>query len=229
MFNRLRIQSRRGSSFAILVTTAVCLSAPVFAQNAPRGGAETAVIPDAPEASVHTVRGKWNHFLHETVGLLSFGGSLFNAGFAQATQTDPKYGTGGKAYAERFGASWADIATQNFFGDFVIASAFHEDPIYYRAGREHSFLYRFGYAVSRTVVIRKDNGGNTFNFDSIGGSAASSAISNAYYPPASRGGKATLMHFGIDVADNGFVNLAPEFWPDFRNFITRHHRRGASH
>ena len=25
-----------------------------------------------------------------------------------------------------------------------------------------------------------------------------------------------LMHFWTDVADNGFVNLAPEFWPDFK-------------
>ena len=33
-----------------------------------------------------------------------------------------------------------------------------------------------------------------------------------------------FMHFGSDVADTGFVNLAPEFWPDFRDkFLRRFH------
>jgi hypothetical protein len=28
-----------------------------------------------------------------------------------------------------------------------------------------------------------------------------------------------LIHFGTSFADNGFVNLAPEFWPDFRRKV----------
>jgi hypothetical protein len=82
--------------------------------------------------------------------------------------------------------------------------------------------YRMGYAISRALVIRKDSGGNTFNFDNILGSAASSGFSNIYYPAASRNGSAMLMHFWTDVADNGFVNLAPEFWPDFKRKVFGH-------
>ncbi len=83
--------------------------------------------------------------------------------------------------------------------------------------------YRAGYAISRALVIRNYSGGNTFNFDSVLGSALSAGFSNLYYPAASRTGSATLMHFLIDVADNGFVNLAPEFWPDFRRKVLRRH------
>ena len=115
----------------------------------------------------------------------------------------------------------ADIATQNFFGDFVIASALHEDPRYFRMGSGHPFWTRVGYAISRAAVIRKDSGGNAFNFDNFGGSALSSAFSNLYYPPANRNVRVMFMHWSIDVADNGFVNLAPEFWPDFRDKVLR--------
>jgi hypothetical protein len=218
---------RRLRSFGIAVLLGVgCFSASLVAQGVAVASSEPAI--DLVQPPVVTAQEKWDNFLRETAGPVSFSGSVFNAGFSQLTQTDPKYGVGGRAFAERFGASWADIATQNFFGDFVIASVLHEDPVYHRLGRSHSFWHRFAYAVSRTVIIRKDSGGNAFNLDSIGGSAASSAISNIYYPAASRGGKAALTHFGIDVADNGFVNLAPEFWPDFRDWITRRHR-AASH
>jgi hypothetical protein len=163
-----------------------------------------------------TVHEKWNYFLHETASPLTFAGGSFNALFSQATRTDPQYGTNGAALAKRFGASLADIGTENFFGDFAAASVFHEDPRYFRLGEGHGFWRRAGYAISRAVVIRKDSSGNQFNFDNFIGSAGSSVLSNLYYPPSSRTGKAFLMHFGIDVADDGFVNLAPEFWPDFR-------------
>jgi len=171
---------------------------------------------------LRTTRQKWGNFLGETVGPLTWGGGAFNALFSQATNTDPRFGTDRVALGKRFGASLADIASQNFFGDFVVASALHEDPQYHRKGEGFSFWYRMGYAISRALVIRKDDGGNTFNFDNVLGSAASSGFSNLYYPAASRTRQAMLMHFWTDVADNGFVNLAPEFWPDFQRKVFRH-------
>jgi hypothetical protein len=173
--------------------------------------------------AMDTTTEKWQHFVHETFSPLVGGAVAFDASFSQITQTDPKYGVNHVAYAERFGATAADIVTQNFFGDFVVASAFHEDSRYFRKGPGHNMLYRVGYAISRAVVIRKDTGGNTFNFDNVLGSAMSTGFSNIYYPPASRTGHAILMHYWIDVADNGFVNLGPEFWPDFRRKILRRH------
>jgi hypothetical protein len=233
-FASIRSRPRRAAARAPLqlaaFLTALSLSLPLSAQDAAAPAiaqkkSEQAVpTPSAQLPPIRTTRQKWNYFLHETASPLSLGGGTFNAAFSQWTDTDPKYGVNGAALAERFGASLADIATQNFFGDFVVASAFHEDPRYFRMGLGHGFWSRMGYAISRAVVIRKDSGGNTFNFDNVLGSAASTGFSNLYYPAASRTHRGMLMHFGIDVADNGFVNLAPEFWPDFRDkFLRRHH------
>jgi hypothetical protein len=180
-------------------------------------------VSDPQSTPIRGTRDKWNNFVHETASPLTLGAGTFNAAFSQATDTDPRYGVGTLAFADRFGASVADIASQNFFGDFVVASVFHEDPRYFRMGPGRHFWSRFGYALSRAVVIRKDSGGDAFNFDNVLGSALSTGFSNLYYPAPSRTGKGMLMHFGIDVGDNGFVNMAPEFWPDFRDKILRRH------
>jgi hypothetical protein len=222
-----------------VISAVLCLPGPLFAQSTENSSPATSVSgqslptaeanspPDPNSAPIVTMREKWGNFVHETASFLTLGGGTFNAVFSQVTHTDPKYGGDAGAFAERFGASIADITTQNFFGDFVVASAFHEDPRYFRMGPGHPFWTRVGYSISRAVVIRNDSGGNTFNFDNVAGSAMSSGFSNLYYPPASRSGKATLMNWGIDVADNGFVNLAPEFWPDFRDKILKWHHRNA--
>jgi hypothetical protein len=222
MISLIRVFQELRFALAIAVAVSICCSG--WAQDSRQPS-----DPDAPNmqnavstpspAPIVTVREKWNYFLRETASPLTFGGGSFNALFSQMTHTDPQYGVNGVALAKRFGASLADIATENFFGDFVTASLLHEDPRYFRLGEGHRFWQRVGYAISRAVVIRKDSGGNQFNFDNLIGSAASSAFSNVYYPPPSRTGKAYLMHFGIDVADYGFVNLAPEFWPDFRRKV----------
>jgi hypothetical protein len=206
----MRTSSRRG----LLLLTLLCT--PLLAQS----------IQLAPtdQQPINTTRKRWDNFLHETASPLTAGGGAFNAAFSQLTDTDPRYGTNGDAFAKRLGASYADIAAENFFGDFLMASAFHLDPRYYRKGAGHSLLYRFGYAISRAVVMRKDDGSNGFNFDNFFGSALSAGFSNLYYPPASRTRGAIMSHFAIDVADNGFVNLAPEFWPDFRRKVFGHHR-----
>jgi hypothetical protein len=176
-----------------------------------------------PPPPLRTVQQHWSLFINETLSPISAAGTVFNAGFSQLTNSDPRYGAGRTAFAQRIGASAADIATQNFFGDFVVASALHEDPRYFRLGEQYSFWHRFRYALTHAAVIRTDSGHTTFNWDNFLGSALSTGLSNAYYPSPSRTSGAMLIHFGTDIADNGFVNLAPEFWPDFhRKFFSRH-------
>jgi hypothetical protein len=159
----------------------------------------------------------------ETVSPLTLGAGVFNGGFSHLTNSDPRYGTNSEAFAQRFGASVADVATQNFFGDFVLASAFHEDPRYFRRGPQYSKWSRFAYAVSRAVIIRTDKGGSSFNWSDVLGTAMSAGLSNAYYPPPSRTGGAMIIHFVTSVAGAGFSNLAPEFWPDFKKKVFKRH------
>jgi hypothetical protein len=84
---------------------------------------------------------------------------------SQITRSAPLYGRHPwpTAYPKRFGASIADIVSQNFWGDFVLASAFHEDTRYRRKGESQKLWPRVGYAVSRSVVTRRDAGGPIFS------------------------------------------------------------------
>ena len=58
----------------------------------------------------------------------------FGAGIDQADNSFPEYGQGVQGYAKRFGASYTDYFTGNFFGNAVLASLLHEDPRYFQKG-----------------------------------------------------------------------------------------------
>src|SRR5580693_4179659 len=95
------------------------------------------------------VRDKWKLFVKETVDPYTFASAAAGAGISQWHNNNPKYGVGFAPYMQRFGAAQADFTTQNFFGDAVLASWFHEDPRYFREGPARSVLHRIGYAISR--------------------------------------------------------------------------------
>ena len=171
-----------------------------------------------PPASVAE---KWHFFVNETMTPFTLVSGAFNGSVSQATDSDPRYGVGGGAYADRFGASVADVATQNFFSDFVMASALHEDTRYRRRGPGHRFWSRVGYAISRAVVTRTDAGGSTINWSNFVGAALSAGLSNAYYPAPSRTGGAIVINWANSFAGAGFGNLLPEFLPDFKRWLKR--------
>jgi hypothetical protein len=172
-------------------------------------------------ALAQTVSEKWGQFEKETFVPMTLVEGAFNAGVSQVTNSTPLYGRQISAYPERFGSACADIVSQNFFGDFLFASAFHEDTRYVRRGPTHRLLQRIGYAISRAVVTRADSGGATFNWSNVVGTATSAALSNAYYPPASRNASAAALNWGTTLAGSGFANLLPEFWPDFHAWLKR--------
>jgi hypothetical protein len=172
-----------------------------------------------------SVAEKWSLFEEETFAPITIGAGAFNAAVSQLTESTPRYGHAAwPAYPERFGSAVGDIVSQNFFGDFLLASAFHEDTRYVRRGPEYRLLSRIAYAISSSVIARTDAGGTTFNWANVGGTAMSAALSNAYYPPASRTASAAASNWGTSVAGSGLINLLPEFWPDFHGWVKRHFR-----
>jgi hypothetical protein len=195
----------------------------------------SAVAPDstaqpAPPSANSTVAHKWHFFVDETFGPMTPAAGAFNAGVSQITNSDPRYGVGAEAYAERFGASTADIVTQNFFGDFVMASVFHQDTRYLRQGPAYGSKWkRAGYAIGRAFITQKDEGGSTFNWSNATGTALSTGFSNLYYPAASRTGGAMAIHFATSLIGGGLANLYPEFWPGFRDMLARHHLFPRAH
>lgn len=163
-----------------------------------------------------TVKQKFALFYKETADPFTVVAAAAGAGLSEAPNDDPKYGQGGGAYADRFGAAVADIATQNFFQDALLASVLHEDPRYFRRGPQFPFLYRVRYSMTRVVITRTDAGKPSFNYSGIGGMALGIALSNAYYPSRSVNGAEVAMRFGTSLAASAFGNILPEFWPDIR-------------
>ena len=168
---------------------------------------------------------KWEFFVSETFTPLTLGAGAFNAGVSQLTHSAPLYGRHAwpTGYLKRWGASLGDITSQNFFGDFVLASAFHEDTRYRRRGESYKLWPRIRYAVSRSLVTRLDSGGTTFNFSNVLGTAMSAGLSNAYYPSTSRTLSVSLTNWGTSVGASGLANLLPEFLPDFKHWLKRRH------
>jgi len=179
-----------------------------------------------PSLSAPSVDEKWRFFVSETATPLLILAVGTDATVSQLTRSAPLYGKHfwhHHAYLKRVGATAADNASENFFADFVLASAFHEDTRYVRQGSSHhGVLWRMGYAVSRSVVTRTDEGNETFNWANVVGCAMSAALSNAYYPPISRTRGVALTNWGTNVAGSGLSNFMPELGPDVGRFFKRH-------
>ena len=172
-----------------------------------------------------TVKEKFQLFAKGTFDPFTALSAAAGAALSQADNGDPKYGQGTGPYGERFGAAVADIATQNFFADAVMASALHEDPRYFRRGPEFGVWHRVGYALSRVVVTRTDAGNPTFNYAGILGMSMGIALSNAYYPDRSVNGSEVASRFGSSLVASSLGNLLPEFWPDVRQKFFHRQRR----
>jgi hypothetical protein len=161
-----------------------------------------------------TVREKFALFARETLDPYTVAASAAGAALSQIDNDNPKYGRGAGPYAQRFGAAAADVTTQNFFSDAVLASLLHEDPRYFRRGPEFRVWYRVGYALSRVVITRTDAGKQRFNYSGILGMGMGIGLSNAYYPESSVNGEEVASRFGTSLIANALGNLLPEFWPD---------------
>lgn len=171
-----------------------------------------------------SVSEKWDFFVSETLSPFTLAAAGFNATVSQITRSAPLYGRHAwkdGALPKRAGASLGDIVSQNFFGDFLLASAFHEDTRYVRKGPSRKVWSRVAYAISRSVITRTDSGDPTFNFANVLGSAMSAGLSNAYYPPVSRTTSVTLTNLGTSVAGSGLANLMPELGPDVGRWIKK--------
>jgi len=173
------------------------------------------------KVSALTVKQKFRLFAKETFDPFTAASAAAGAAISQTDNDDPKYGYGGRAYAQRFGAAVADITSQNFFQDAVLASLLHEDPRYFRIGPEFSFWHRVGHAISRVAVTRADSGKTTFNYSGILGMGMGIGLSNVYYPAASVTGTETAKRFGTSLAASALYNILPEFWPDIRQKLFR--------
>jgi hypothetical protein len=205
----------------------VCLMMPLGARAQSSDGLNhdriLGVIPDYqavndPNATTLplTSKQKWLFFLDETRDPFNIAAAALSAGLSQADNQTPKYGEGGAAYAERFGAAFGDFTSQNLFSDAVLSVLLHQDPRYFRKGPQARVMVRVAYALSRIVVGRQDSGRSTFNSAGIFGMAMGIGTSNLYYPSASRTGTVMATRVGTSLGGWAIGNVAAEFWPDIQ-------------
>jgi len=163
-----------------------------------------------------TPKQKWDLALKETIDPFNIANAALAASFSQAGNQTPKYGVGGIAYSKRFGAALADFGTQNFFSAGAMACLLHQDPRYFRLGPQAGLVHRVAYSVTRLVVAKQDSGAAAFNASNIAGMALGIAVSNAYYPAASRRGTVMAERVSTSLTGGIMGNLMSEFWPDIQ-------------
>src|SRR5260370_1086693 len=105
----------------------------------------------------------------------------------------------------------------NFFGTFVISSLLHRDPRYFvtlHGGAGH----RIGYALSRIVVARTDDGKDAANWAGMLGPLLAESLANSYLPVKEQTAGRTFQRYGIRIGLNTASNALKEYWPTiFRN------------
>jgi hypothetical protein len=175
-----------------------------------------------------TNRQKLDVFLKLTYSPLTFLGTAFDAGIAQAASDHEAYGQGGQGYGKRLGASFADNETGLFFQAYALPTIFHQDPRYYRRP-ELPWFRRTAYAASRTVLTRSDSGHTVFNVSYLAGGLISTSIANTYYPFNERGFEDTMVRWGGGILSDSGLLVLHEFWPDISRHLmsTRIYRRLA--
>src|SRR5216683_1866673 len=171
----------------------------------------------ATTAGPLSAKQKFEFFANLSVAPSRFLSSAAGAGIGQAHNSLPGYGQEMGGYGKRFGSSMATAAANNFFGTFLIASLLHRDPRYFvtlHGGAGH----RIGYALSRIVVSRKDDGRDAANWPGILGPLLAESLASSYLPVKEQTAGRTFQRYGIRVGLNTASNALKEYWPTiFRN------------
>jgi hypothetical protein len=160
-----------------------------------------------------TLGGKFLLFAEDTFDPVTFLGAGFNAGIDQAENNQRAFGQGAAGYGKRFGYDFANQATSQFFADVMYSTIFREDPRYYRLAHG-SVKRRLVHALEHTVVAKREDGTNEFNFCTWLGTASSAAIASAYHTGAKPGVGPAAAGIGFSIAQDAGWDVLREFWPE---------------
>lgn len=168
-----------------------------------------------------TAAAKWRLGLKAAVDPFNIGSAAMTAAFSQHKNQTPSYGEGWANYGKRFGAAVADFGTQSFLSAGVFATLLHQDPRYFRKGPGAGKLSRTVYSITRLFVCRSDAGRSVLNASNLLGMSTGIAISNLYYPSASRTGTVMAGRIQSSLLGGLTGNLLSEFWPDVQHKFFR--------
>lgn len=194
-------------------------------QTTPASPQATPAPPAAPAPAVKSpeplsVGRKFTYALRRSFGPGAALSAFAVGGYKQAYNVNRGFGQGAEGYFSRVGSGYGTIATKHVVGSFFLASVFHQDPRYFPSGRR-TIMARVGYAASRVLVARGDNGRAQFNVSTVGGAMGAGLISNAWHEPPDdtlgHGLTRGVLTLGVEALRNVFR----EFWPDIRRKLHR--------
>ncbi len=166
--------------------------------------------------------------LHTAVDPFTLAEGPLIGAYHEVINDDPGFPWGFKGYAERSGAAYLDSFDGAVIGNGLLPALLHQDPRYFRLGHGTT-THRLLYALATNVVARHDNTGKWQpNYSNVGGNILSGALSNLYYPAASRNGVGLTISNGlIQTGTGGAGSVFEEFWPDIsRRFLHKDPTQG---
>ncbi len=187
-------------------------------------------------ADVHlppqTVKDKFVTATEDSFDYSSIFVPLAVAGYDYGRNNTPEFGTGGIGYGRYLWHSVVDQTSENYFVEFIVPVATHEDTRYYSLARG-GFLKRAGYSMSRVVITRTDSGGRSFNLSEVVGAGAAAGVSTLYYPSRERSFSNTGTQWATSVGIDALGFLVKEFSPDINHTLMHSgkvfHIPGTSH
>lgn len=142
------------------------------------------------------------------------------AGLSMAQRQYGSFGNGAQAFGKYCGGAFADQSIGNIMTEGLFPIMLRQDPRYFVSGKG-GFWKRLGYAISREVITRADDGRSQFNTSELAGNAAAAGISTLYYPAGNRTLGNVANKWGQQIALDSVFNAAKEFWPDVRHRLFR--------
>lgn len=171
-----------------------------------------------------TAKQKMKFWLHlETVPYAPVP-SFVSAGFEQAIDANPKFGTDSGAFGERLGAAFVRDASMRFFVSSFFPVVLREDPRYYRVA--HGRIVSRGLrSAEQALVTRTDSGHVRINGSDLLGHLAACMLTLTYYPSTSANGHVVAEAWATSIAGDAGNNLLLEFVPSLVNQWRRHRLR----
>lgn len=152
----------------------------------------------------------------------AFATQFMGAGFEQAINSNPQYGTDSGAFGERLGAAALLQDSRAVLSDGIMASIFRQDPRYYRQGHR-PVKQRVYHAIERVFIIQSDEGHYQPNYSQLLGNAVATALTMTYYPAVSATWSQTAKGYGISLAQGALGNEVHEFTPALKRLVFHHH------
>ena len=183
--------------------------------NSTQSGPSKPTSPAANAVTPLTPRQKFNYFARSSfMPPMPYALAVASGVFGEAIDKDHgRHMTAGDFMVDSMthaARSFAFRTTANLFEKFAFASAFKQDPRYFKSDKKG--FAKVGYAVSRVFITRSDSGNNQFNASFLAGGLVTAGISNAWVRHDDRTVSSTFSRFGTHVAYRALSNVIKELF-----------------